>query len=134
MPSPTSRAAVILIVAFAAMIALIVLELLRTVAAGPMDTSHMPPVGMLVGVLCVSALPTILLCIKVTPAMRWIAFGIAALLTLFHASHVVEHAALADISMAILILVTMLVPSAAGAWMLWQARRGEEEAPGHGAT
>ena len=113
---------VVLVVPFAAMIALIVLEALRALAATPIDASQMPSVAMLAGVLCVSAVPTVLLCIKEMPATRWVAFGTAALLTLFHASHVVEHAVFADIAIAMLILVTMLVPSAAGAWLLWQAR------------
>ncbi len=110
----------LLIVPFAGMVALIVLELLRALSADPIDVSGLPPVDMLVIILCLSAVPVILSCVIEAAAGRWIAFGITVLLALFHALHVVEHAGAGDISVGALILVTMFVPSAFAAWGIWR--------------
>ena len=125
MTKPVPSAVALLLLGFAGMVTLIVIELLRAVTAQPIDASLIPPVWMLVVLLCIAAVPIILLVLSTTSATRWVAFGVAALLALFHVAHVVEHVALADFAVGALILITMFVPSAAAAWRLWQARGSE---------
>ena len=105
------------------MIALIVFEIMRALSESPYDPSSLPPVAMLVGIICVSALPVILLSVSDAPIARWLSFGVAALMSLFHALHVIEHMMAADYVMLTLIVVTMLLPSAVAATQLWAARR-----------
>lgn len=125
MTKPLPSAVALLLLGFAGMITLIVIELLRAVTAQPIDASLIPPAWMLATLLCIAALPVILLTLWTAAAARWTAFAIALLLAVFHVAHVVEHAVLADFTVGALILVTMFIPSAAATWRLWQARDGE---------
>ena len=124
MTKPLPSAVALLLLGFAGMITLIVIELLRGLGPQPPD-APMPPAGMLVTLLCIAALPVILLTLSTAAAARWTAFAIALLLAVFHVAHVVEHAVLADFAVGGLILVTMFGPSAVATWRLWQARDGE---------
>ena len=132
MTKPVPSAVALLLLGFAGVITLVVVELLRAVTAQPIDASLIPPAWMLATLLCVAAVPIILLVLSTASATRWLAFGIAALLALFHAAHIVEHAALADFAVGALILITMFVPSGAAAWQLWRARDSEDAAKGTG--
>ena len=117
-----SRTAVLLLIPVAGMIALITFEVVRGIAAGS-GVDGLPPVGMLVGVICLSALPVILLTCSGASLARWISFGIAVLMSLFHAAHILEHVSASDITMTALILVTMFAPSVLAAIQLWKMRK-----------
>ncbi|MEM9532802.1 MAG: hypothetical protein AAGA23_17920 [Pseudomonadota bacterium] len=125
-----SRAALMLAVPLAGLLALIVFEVMRNLSTGTYDPAALPPVDMLVGVLSVSTLAVIALCLFAGSAGRWFALVVAVLMTLFHAMHILEHAMARDFSMGVLILITMLIPSGAGAWMIWKLRKAPEHVSG----
>ncbi|MEM8814279.1 MAG: hypothetical protein AAGE85_00485 [Pseudomonadota bacterium] len=111
------RTAVLLTIPVAGLIALIALEVIRGASGG-----GLPPVAMLTGIVCLSALPVILLATSAGALARWVSFGIALLMSLFHALHILEHAAAPDFGMAMLILITMFAPSFLAAVQLWTSR------------
>ncbi|MEM9305181.1 MAG: hypothetical protein AAGE01_23930 [Pseudomonadota bacterium] len=119
----TGRVALLLALPLAGLVALLVFEIMRGLAGDGYDPGALPPVAALSVMLCLTATPVIALCLSSGAAARWLAFGIASLLTLFHAMHVVEHAAVGDWSLLALIAITMLLPSGAGAGLLWTTRK-----------
>ncbi|MEM7020936.1 MAG: hypothetical protein AAF512_26785 [Pseudomonadota bacterium] len=118
-------AAIVLIVPIAGVLALVLFEVMRSLAGGTYDPEATPPIPMLVGMLCVAAIPVILLAWTHATAVRWAAFGIAVLMALFHAMHILEHVMSGDIVIMILILITMFIPNLDGALLIWQARKEE---------
>ncbi|MEO1044564.1 MAG: hypothetical protein AAFX04_03905 [Pseudomonadota bacterium] len=105
-------------------LALILMEVIRGVEKGANDLS-VPPVSMLVGLLCVSALPIIALSTSRAAWARWSAMAVAVLLALFHALHILEHAMASDSELTMLIIFTMFLPCLLSVILLWQARRAE---------
>jgi hypothetical protein len=121
------RAALLLLIPVAGMIALILFEVMRALAENS-GFDEMPPAGMLVGVICLSALPVILLLCSAAPLARWTSFGIAALMSLFHGAHILEHALISDFAMTALILFTMFGPSLLAAIQIYKTRKPAAEA------
>lgn len=116
-----SGAAKLLLLGFGGLLALIAMELLRAIEAGGGEVG-MPGVDMLVGMLCVAATPIILCALGRSGWVRWTSLVIAALLALFHAMHILEHIGAGDMPLTLLIAVTMFVPNAFAAWLLWRAK------------
>lgn len=119
-----NRASQLLTLPVAGLAALILFEIKR--AIGSTAASELPPDGLLIGMICVAALPVILLSLGSGAMIYWTSLVIAVLMALFHLLHIVEHAAASDFALTILIAGTMFVPSAAAAYLLWTHR----DAPG----
>ncbi|MEM6706066.1 MAG: hypothetical protein AAF690_25340, partial [Acidobacteriota bacterium] len=109
------RAAVLLIVPVLGLLALVVFEMLRGFAEGSFDAAALPPVGLLVAIVSLSALPVILLSLFESRSVLWCSLAIAGLLSLFHGLHAVEHLTASDFELLALIAVTMLTPSLSAA-------------------
>ncbi|MEM6937262.1 MAG: hypothetical protein AAF552_12450, partial [Pseudomonadota bacterium] len=118
-----ARAALVLTVPLAGVVALVVFEVMGSLGTGAYDASSLPPTELLIGLLCVAALPVLALCVSGNAGARWLALIVAGLMTLFHALHVVEHAMAGDYPLLALIAVTMLLPSGIGVWLVWQLRK-----------
>ncbi|MEM9311691.1 MAG: hypothetical protein AAGA34_09605, partial [Pseudomonadota bacterium] len=83
-----------------------------------------PEINMFLGVLMsLAALPIILTSVTTAGWARWTSLALAALFTALHAWHIAaEHGPQGDTPENILIVVTMLVPSALAVWQLWNAK------------
>lgn len=119
-----TRAAVLLLLPFAGMTALLLGEVVHLLGETPFNADHLPPVDMIMIALCLSALPVLLLAFFTASITRWVAFGIAALMTLFHGLHIMEHLGGGDYVMGSLIVFTMFLPSLFGALLVWRAKQG----------
>ncbi len=104
------------------MVALIALEIMRGSLSADAASEMLIP---LVIMLCLSSIPVTLLGLTSARWAFWLSFVIVILLTLFHAIHVVEHIVAADYAMTALMFVTMLVPCAGAATLLWRGRKSE---------
>lgn len=113
------KTALTLSVGTAGLITLIVIEILRAGSATEPDWSGIPPADMLVVIITLSAIPILLITLIEHRASNWISLVIAGLLSVFHTVHTIEHVMSADWSLTLLILVTMLAPSAVGTWLIW---------------
>ncbi|MEM7097687.1 MAG: hypothetical protein AAF541_05455 [Pseudomonadota bacterium] len=120
MQSLQAKAATLLALGVAGMIALVLFEVMRALGHGEMDMSGLPPEAMLVGVMCLTSVGVVLSFYAQNSAARWIAFGIATLVGLFHVMHVLEHVVGGDMSLGALILFVMAIPSVLAALALWR--------------
>ena len=114
--------AILMAVPVIGMVALIALELVRAMALAN-GADALPPAEMLAGVICLSAVPVILLASSSATLAYWVSLVVAVLMSLFHLMHVLEHLMHKDISIAGLIIVTMAAPSLMAAVRLWCGRR-----------
>ncbi|MEM1262256.1 MAG: hypothetical protein AAGH76_07655 [Pseudomonadota bacterium] len=114
-----ARPVILLTLAFAGMVALIALEILQG-AFGEDAAGMVTPLAI---VFSVFSLPILLLTLFSGRWAIWLAFGIAVLMTLFHAMHIAEHGMAGDIGIALLIAVTMFTPSLAAVALLWSTRQ-----------
>ncbi|MEM6708344.1 MAG: hypothetical protein AAF648_06125 [Pseudomonadota bacterium] len=94
----------------AGILMLIQVELLRG--------AELPPTGLLVGLFSISVVIVVLLCLFQARPVRWLVVVLATLIALFHGVHTLEHGLGGDAELALLIALTMLVPSLAGVWLL----------------
>ena len=117
------RPALLLTLAVAGLIALIALEVMQGMSGENAEGMLVPLASM----VCIAAVPVLLLTLFSARWTFWVAFGVAALMSLFHAMHVVEHIVAADYAMTVLIIVTMLAPSAGAATLLWQQRQADTQ-------
>ena len=123
--SPT-RPLVLLVLSVVGMLSLIAFEIMRGMS-GDNATEMFTP---LVVMMCIASLPALLLAIFSARWAYWGALALAALLSLFHTLHVVEHAMGGDYAITALIIVTMLIPTAGATVLLWQQRKIPETDPG----
>lgn len=73
--------------------------------------------------MSVAAVPVVLTSVSTAAWSRWTSFVLAALFMLLHGFHIAaEHGPQGDTPENILIVVTMLVPSALAMWKLWKAK------------
>lgn len=115
----TQRPMILLTVAFAGMVALIVLELLSgSFSPGSADGMLMP----LAILLSLSALPVILLAMTSARWAFWLSFVLSSLLAVFHGIHILEHAMASDHAVTLLVVFTMFAPSLRAALLLWRHR------------
>lgn len=100
---------------------LIALFIMGIVTAGEDLSSE---INMFISVLMsVAALPVILTSLSTAAWARWSGLVLAALFAALHAYHIAaEHGPQGDTAENILIVVTMLVPSALAVWHLWKAK------------
>ena len=112
------KAQSLLITQLAGIISLIVFEILRAIVAEPPRTGGIPPDAFLIGLLCFSALPVLILSFEPGLISKWTVLVIAALLSLFHALHLLEHLIEQDYSLGALILIVMFLPSVLSVWLL----------------
>ncbi|MEM7501592.1 MAG: hypothetical protein AAF417_06090 [Pseudomonadota bacterium] len=118
----TAQTATLLVAPILGVIALVLFEIVRALSDGPFDASSLPPLGMLIGIVCLSTIPVILLTVLTSRASFWVAFVIVSLLALFHGMHILEHVMGSDVTMTVLIFVTMFAPSVIAAARLWKDR------------
>ena len=115
------RTAILLAVPSIGILALMLIEVIRE--------NELPPVGMLVTLLILSLVPVVLLCTTASRRALWGVFSMAALMSLFHCMHTLEHVFIPDWELTVLILVTMLAPSVLGARQVWMSLRTERGRP-----
>lgn len=108
----------LMLVNFGGLIALFIMGMVK---AGD-DLSE--EINMFLAILMsVAALPVILTSVSTAVWSRWASFVLAALFVLLHGFHIAaEHGPQGDTAENILIVATMLVPSALAMWMLWKAK------------
>lgn len=121
------RAAVLLSLGGAGIVALVLFEVARALGAPPVDVSHLPPEGILVVMLCLVSAAVIACFFASNKIVRWAALVIAVLVALFHAMHVLEHGAMGDINLGGLILFMMFAPSALAAHALWKCGKTSDD-------
>ena len=109
------RTAILLAVPGIGILALTLIEVIREAA--------LPPVGMLVTMLILSFVPVVLLCTTASRRARWGVFTVAALMSLFHGLHTLEHVFIPDWELTALVLATMFAPSVLGARQVWTSLR-----------
>ncbi|MEL7022615.1 MAG: hypothetical protein AAGL69_02645 [Pseudomonadota bacterium] len=119
-----SRPIALLLLSVVGMLALIVFEIMRGMI-GAEATEMMIPLVIMV---CIACSPVILLTAFSARWAYWSAMVVAALLSAFHALHLVEHAVGGDYAILALIVVAMLIPTASATYLLWN---GRSESPGH---
>lgn len=113
--SAGQRTAILLAVPGIGILALTLIEVIREAA--------LPPVGMLVTLLILSVIPVVLLCTTASRRALWGVFAVAALMSLFHGMHALEHVFIPDWELTALVLATMFAPSILGARQVWMSLR-----------
>ncbi|MCG8443183.1 MAG: hypothetical protein MI723_15365 [Caulobacterales bacterium] len=123
--SRLQRAATSLCLPITGIVALVMIEMMRGLPAAPdeaIDLSKIPPIEFIAILLCLSGAAVLLLSIGASALLRWSAFGLAALMALFHAIHTVEHAASGDFFVMALIVLVMFLPSVSASYHIWKAK------------
>ena len=123
------KAAVLLTLAVAGLIAGLVLEVMRALATTPLDLSRMSGVGALAAMLCINGVAVLACFFAERAAGRWIALLLAGLLAVLYGLHVIEHLVVGDMAGGALNLLVMFAPCALATHAIWKSRR-EEAADG----
>ncbi|MEM6857349.1 MAG: hypothetical protein AAF559_05710 [Pseudomonadota bacterium] len=108
----------LMLVNFGGLVALFIMGMVS--AQDPLS----PEINMFLAVLMsLAALPVIFTSLTSASWARWLSLVLAALFALLHAYHIAaEHGPQGDTPENILIVVTMLLPSLAAAWLLFTAK------------
>lgn len=121
------KAAVLLTLAVAGLIAGLVLEVMRALATTPLDLSRTSGVGALAAMLCINGVAVLACFLAERAAGRWIALLLAGLLALLYGLHVIEHLVVGDMAGGALNLFVMFAPCALATHAIWTSRREEAE-------
>lgn len=117
-----NRAMLLLIIPLAGMVGLYTFELAHVIGEPDLSADDLPPAALIIGVVCFSVLPVLILATLSNTVLRWLALVMTVLLALFHLLHIVEHVMISDWALTALILFTMFLPSVLGAICIWRAK------------
>ncbi|MEM1133102.1 MAG: hypothetical protein AAGH53_09205 [Pseudomonadota bacterium] len=114
-----SAASKLMLLNFAGIVALLIMEVIK--AGGDISADILMPIAIL---MSIAALPIIVTAISTATWARWTGIVLTALWALFHGYHIAaEHGPAGDTAETILIVFTMLLPSALAAWVLFTASK-----------
>ncbi|MEM6683192.1 MAG: hypothetical protein AAF607_13220 [Pseudomonadota bacterium] len=113
--------ALLVAVAFMGLLALLLMDMIRLSIAGTIADEDLPEFAF-TAVLCLSALPMILMVTTSNMVATYASLIITGLLALLHGLHIFEHGFAGDWAGALLIIVTMFVPTLIATLMIWRHR------------